>query len=70
MEATRLPDAVGVKVTGTVQLVAGARVVQEPDEREKSPAFVPVRVMPVNVSEAVPVLVRMTGLLALVVPTD
>ena len=67
----RVPLAVGVKVTSTTQLApaaTGVLVLQvvPPAAMAKSP----VAVMLVKVKDPVPVLVTVTGLTALVVPTD
>ena len=67
----RVPLAVGVKVTSTTQLApaaTGVLVLQvvPPAAMAKSP----VTAMLVKVKDPVPVLVTVTGLTALVVPTD
>ena len=60
----RVPIAVGVKVTLMVHLAPPARLLPQLLVCEKSPLVV----MLVMLSETVPVLVRVTGLEALVVP--
>jgi hypothetical protein len=68
--ALRLPVAEGVKVTLMVQLLPAASVLGLLGQVlvwAKSPALVPVRVMLVMVRAAVPLLVRVTVLAALVV---
>jgi hypothetical protein len=69
--AVRLPGADGVKVTLTVQLLLGVTVAPEHASAllEKSPAFVPVIVTVDMVRLALPLLVKVTMLAALVVPT-
>jgi hypothetical protein len=67
--AVRLPVADGVKVT--VQLLLGVTVAPEHVSAllAKSPAFVPVMVTVEMVRLALPLLVSVTVLAALVVPT-
>ena len=64
-EPVRLPIAVGVKVTLMVHLAPPARLLPQLFVCAKSPLVV----MLVMLSDTVPVLVRVTGLEALVVPT-
>ena len=63
-EATRLPAAVGVKVTLSVQLPLAAmlppQLLAGLVENEKSPELLPVMDMLLMVKAAVPVLVRVT----------
>ena len=68
-DAERVPAAVGLNVTLTVQLLPAARLARQVWVWEKSPLFVPVTAMPLMVSVAVPVLVRVTVCGALPVPT-
>ena len=70
-EAARVPMAEGVNVTFIVQLAAGATIapMQLPPAMAKSPAFVLVMVTLEMFNVAVPLLVRVTGVGALVVPT-
>jgi hypothetical protein len=66
--ALRVPDAVGVKLTVTTQLAAGASVAAQVLVCAKSPAFTPVRVMPLISRVSVPVSFKVTVCVALVVP--
>ncbi len=69
--AVRVPVAEGVKVPEMVQLAPAASVLGLTGQVlvcAKSAALVPVRLMPVIESAAVPVLVRVTVCAALVVP--
>ena len=68
-DAERAPVAVGLKMKLTVHLAAGARVVPQVCVCEKSPGFVPVRVKEPKVNVAPPLLVRVTVLTALFLPT-
>ena len=68
-EALRAPLAEGVKVTLIVQLAPAANVLAHVWVWAKFVGFVPVNEYPVMVSEAVPVLVSVTVLAALVVFT-
>jgi hypothetical protein len=70
-EAVRLPDAEGVNVTLTVQVALGATVapVHVSAFLPKSLAFVPPTATTEMVRLPVPVLVTVTALAALVVPT-
>ncbi len=70
--AVRLPVADGAKVTLTVQLLLGVTVAPEHVSAllAKSPAFVPVMVTVEMVRLALPLLVSVTVLAALVVPTS
>jgi len=67
--AERVPAAVGVKVTVIVHEAPAASVDPQVVVRAKSPALVPVMLVPLMVNEADPVLVRVTVRGALVVPT-
>ncbi len=72
MLAVRLPVAVGVKVALMLQLALTASVLGLSGHvllELKSPALVPLRVMLLMVSGAVPVLVRVTDCVPLVVLT-
>ena len=62
------PPATGLKVTEMVQFVPAATELPQVLVWEKSPAFVPVIVMPEMVSAALPVLVRVTVCAVLLVP--
>jgi hypothetical protein len=66
--ALRLPVALGVNVTGIVQLAPAASDVGQLLVWAKSPAFVPPIAMLATLSEAVPELVSVTVWAALVVP--
>ena len=69
-EAVRLPVAVGVNVTFTVVLLPGVTViVGVPAVKAKSPAFAPVSAKAVIDKFAVPVLVSVIAVAALVVLT-
>jgi hypothetical protein len=65
----RLPVALGVKVTLTVQLAPAANELPQVLVSAKSPALVPVIAMPVMLKVVVPTLVRVTVFAGLVVPT-
>lgn len=67
-EAVRVPDAVGVKVTMMLQVLPAAREVPHTFVWEKSPALVPMMEMPVMLSAALPLFVRVTVCPMLVVP--
>ena len=69
--APRLPTAVGLNVTENVQLAPAAKEAPQVFVCAKSPAFAPVMVLVliVSVEPALPALVRVTSLIALVVPT-
>jgi hypothetical protein len=69
MLACRVPEAVGVKVTLMVQLVAAASELPQVLVCAKSPLFVPVMLMLLRVKAALPELLSVTVLAALVVPT-
>jgi len=70
-EAARLPTAVGVKVRFTVVLLPAVTLIgNEPAANVKSPAFAPVIPRPVIDKLAVPVLVIVTGVTALVAFTS
>jgi hypothetical protein len=60
-EAVRLPPAVGLKVTSIVQLAFADKLAGQLLVWLKSLISAPVMVMPLMVSEAFPVLVRVTG---------
>jgi hypothetical protein len=64
------PAAVGVNVTLMEQLAAAAKVAPQVVVREKSALLVPVTVMLVRVKEAVPLLVSVIALAALLVATN
>jgi hypothetical protein len=67
--ALRVPDAVGVKLTVTTQLAAGASVrVHVLVVCAKSPAFTPVSVMPLISSVSVPGFFNVIVCVALVTP--
>src|ERR1700722_15924494 len=69
IDAPRLPDAVGVNLTDTEQVPAGARVVpQVLAVIAKSPAFTPVSAMLAICKVSVPGLERVTLCAALLVP--
>ena len=68
-DADRVPLAVGVKVTFTVQEPDAARLAGQLLVCAKSPAFVPVIVMLEILSVPGPLLVTVTGVEPLVVPT-
>jgi len=65
----RVPDAVGLKVTLTLQLAPAATELPHVFVSEKSPPFVPEMATAVTVSGAVPVLLRVMAWEALVVLT-
>ena len=65
----KLPALAGVNVTLIVQLAPAATLVPQVLVWAKSPALVPLRVMLVMLRVALPLLVRVTELAALVVPT-
>ena len=67
--AARLPEAVGVKVTFTVQLAPIAKLLLQLFVCEKSPACAPVTVMLAMVKAMVPVLVKVTACAGLADPT-
>jgi hypothetical protein len=67
--ACRDPEAVGVKTTLIVQLVATTRELPQLLVCEKSPGFVPEILMLVIVKVAFPVLLSVTDLAGLLVPT-
>jgi hypothetical protein len=70
--AVRAPFAEGVKVTLIVQLAAIASVLGltgQVSDSAKSAAFAPFTTIPLMVSAAVPLLVRLIDCAALVVPT-
>jgi hypothetical protein len=69
-EAARAPVAAGVKVTLRVQLDPAATLVPQVFVWLKSPLFVPVIVMLVMLSDAVPVLDKVTTWAVLVVPSN
>jgi hypothetical protein len=64
------PEAAGVNVTLIEQLAPAAKLVPQVFVCEKSPLLVPVKVMLVRVSAAVPLLVSVTALAALLVATN
>lgn len=66
--AVRVPPAVGVKVTLIVQLAPAAKVEPQVVVRAKSPAFVPVKEVTIEVRLVVPMLLRVTTWAELVVP--
>jgi hypothetical protein len=66
-EAVRLPLAAGVNVTLIVQLAPAATELPQAFVWAKSPALVPVTVMPAILNAALPVLVSVTVRAALVV---
>lgn len=71
--AVRLPAAVGVKLTETVQFAPAAKVAEPVGQVlvcPKSVAFEPVIAIPLIESGAVPVFVSVTPCVALVVPTS
>jgi len=57
-EAVRVPEAVGVNFTIMLQLPPVATELPQVLVKEKSPAFVPVVLMPVMLKLAFPVLLR------------
>src|SRR5207253_877202 len=59
-EAVRVPSKAGRKATCTVQLAPGASVDPQRLESTKSLGFAPVRVMPVMLTDALPVFVTVT----------
>jgi len=61
MLAVRAPVAVGLKVTLIVQLALALRLVPQVFVPAKSPLLLPEALMPVRVSVALPVLVKVTG---------
>jgi len=67
--ALRLPLAVGVKVTLRVQFDPAARELPQLLVWAKSPALEPKTATLVRVKVALPVLVRVTDLVELVMPT-
>lgn len=67
--AVRLPVVVGVKVTATLQEALTARDEGQELTMPKSPGFVPVRVTPIPVSVAVPLLVSVSVTEAVEEPT-
>ena len=67
-EPLKLPVAEGVNVTAIVQLVPGASVEPHAVVSAKSLGFIPVRVMPEIMSEALPPLLSVNVCVALVVP--
>ena len=69
MLACRVPDAVGLKVTLIAQLVAAASELPQLLVSAKSPLLVPVMLMLLIVNVALPELLSVTMLAALVVPT-
>src|SRR5580700_10617296 len=69
MLAWRVPEAVGLKVTLIVQLVAAASELPQVLVWAKSPLLVPTMPMLLMVKVALPELLRVTVLAALVVPT-
>ena len=68
-DAERAPVAAGSKITLMVQLAFAARLLPQLLVCEKSPGLVPVKLMRAIEAAVVPVLVRVTGAGALVVPT-
>jgi hypothetical protein len=68
-EALRLPVAIGLKTTVTVQVALCATDVPQVLVSLKSPEFVPVMLIEVILSEELPVLDRVIAWLALAVPT-
>jgi len=68
-DALRAPVAVGLNVTLKVQLAPAAKEAPQVCVCKKFPALVPVIAIELIVSAAVPTLVRVTVLAALVVPT-
>ena len=66
--AVRVPPAVGVKVTLIVQPAPAAKVEPQVVVRAKSPAFVPVKEVTIEVRLVVPMLLRVTTWAELVVP--
>ena len=70
MEALRDPVAEGVNVTWIVQLPLPAATVEQLFVCEKSPKFVPVRVMPLIVRAELPGLVTVIDSAVLVVLTN
>lgn len=69
MLAVRLPVVVGVKETATLQEALTARDEGQELTMPKSPGFVPVRVTPIPVSVAVPLLVSLSVTEAVEEPT-
>src|SRR6476469_69201 len=67
--ALRAPVSDGAKLTAIVQLAPAASVLPQSPADWKSPAFAPVKPIEAIASAAVPVLRRVTGCDALVVPT-
>jgi hypothetical protein len=70
IEAARAPVAAGVNVTFSVQLDPATTLEPQVFVWRKSPLFVPVIVMLVMLSDAVPVLDKVTTWAALVVPNN
>ena len=68
MAAVRVPVAVGLKVTLIVQLASTANEAGQVFVSAKSPAFVPVAVIPEIAKAALPPFVKVTVWAALVVP--
>ena len=68
-EAVRLPLTEGVKVTLRVQLEPAATELPQLLVWAKSPALEPERAMLVRLKGTLPELVRVTDLVALVMPT-
>ena len=64
------PVAAGLNVTLIAQLAPAAKLVPQLFVCEKSPLLVPVNVMLVSVNAAVPLLVSVIGLAALLVATN
>jgi hypothetical protein len=62
--------AAGLNVTLIAQLAPAAKLVPQLFVCEKSPLLVPVNVMLVSVNAAVPLLVSVIGLAALLVATN
>ena len=67
-EAVRVPIAVGAKVTLILQFPPAGRELGQLLLWLKSPAFAPATAMAVMLMAAVPVLLKVTGCAALVVP--
>jgi hypothetical protein len=67
--AVRAPTAFGLNLTLMVQLAPPARLVPQVWLRVKSLLLAPVRLMPVMLRAPLPLLVKVTTLAALVVPT-
>lgn len=68
--ALRVPAALGVKVTFTVQLLPAVKVEPQLLVWEKSPGLVPANAIPEMLIVELPELLNTTLLAALAVPTD